>query len=100
MANDLSTKELTDVISEAFLEPFQEYRLSKPLAPLPINEESPIPEVSEHRIHLRLAKLNLSKACGPDDIPNYVLKDYADLIFFPASKSLFSKNSVFPGCGS
>ena len=33
-----------------------------------------------------LASLNPSKACGPDDIPNWLLKEYAELLAFPVSK--------------
>ena len=33
-----------------------------------------------------LASLNSSKACGPDDIPNWLLKEYAELMAFPVSK--------------
>ena len=33
-----------------------------------------------------LTSLNPSKACGPDDIPNWLLKEYAELLAFPVSK--------------
>jgi len=55
---NLSAKELADVISEAFLEPLEEYRLPQPLAQLPVDEDSPeLIEVSEMRIY----KLNLRR---------------------------------------
>ena len=37
-----------------------------------------------------LATLNPSKACGPDEIPNCLLKEYAELFAFPVSKIINS----------
>ena len=53
---------------------------------LTIDDESSIPEVTETRNQSLLEKLNPSKACGPDKIPNWLLKEYADLISFPVYK--------------
>ena len=33
-----------------------------------------------------LASLNPSKTCEPDNIPNWLLKEYAELLAFPVSK--------------
>ena len=41
-----------------------------------------------------LASLNPSKACGPDNIPNWLLKEYAQLLAFPVSKII---NASFEG---
>lgn len=68
---NLSANKLVNVINEAFkfLEPLEEYRL--PLAQLPLDEDSmELTVVSELRIYKLLTKLNPSKACGPDEIPN------------------------------
>ena len=84
---DLSMKELADAINVTFLEPLEEYRLPKALSHLPLDDElAEFPEVSESRIQTTLAKLNPSKACGPDGIPNWLLKDYAELLAFPITK--------------
>ena len=37
-----------------------------------------------------LATLNPSKACGPDEIPNWLLKEYAELLAVPVSKIINS----------
>ena len=79
-------KELASVINQALFEPLEEYRLPQKLAKLTVNDESSIPEVTELRIQSLLAKLNPSKACGLDKIPNWLLKEYADLISFPVCK--------------
>ena len=84
---DMSYKELANVINQAFLEPLEEYRLTQPLIKLPVDEDSPeLLEVSELRVMKLLASLNPSKACGPDDFPNWLLKEYAELLAFPVSK--------------
>ena len=84
---NLSAKELADVINEAFLEPLEEYRLPQPLAQLAVDGDSPeLIEVSEMRICKLLVKLNPSKSCGPDEIPNWLLKENAELLAFPLSK--------------
>ena len=83
---DLNQIELVNVNNQAFLEPMEEYRLPQALPKLTINDELSIPEVTETRIQSLLEKLNPSKACGPDKIPNWPLKEYADLISFPVYK--------------
>lgn len=70
---NLSANKLANVINEAFkfLEPLEEYRLPQPLAQLPLDEDSmELTVVSELRIYKLFKKLNPSKACGPDEIPN------------------------------
>lgn len=67
-------------INKGFLEPLDDYKLDSPLAKLPL-EESPIfLQVSEIRVLNYLLKPNVNKACGPDEIPNWFLKEYADII--------------------
>ncbi len=80
----LSKKEIADAINKAFLEPLDEYRLPKTLDKVPIeNENAEFPEVSEWRVQTTLSRLNPSKAGGPDGIPNWLLKDYSELLAFP-----------------
>lgn len=68
-----SAKELANAINEAFLEPLKEYHLPQPLAQLPVDEGSmEVTEVLKLRTYNFLTKLNPSKSCGPDEIPNYV----------------------------
>ena len=85
---DMSHGELANVINQASLEPLEEYRPTQPLTKFPVDEDSPeLLEVSELRVMKLLASLNPSKACGPDNIPNWLLKEYAELLAFPVSKT-------------
>ena len=71
---NLSDQDLANAGNEAFLEPLEEYRLPQPRTKLRIDEDTPeLPEVSEMRIFKLLAALNPSKACGPEEIPNWML---------------------------
>ena len=78
---DCNNQELANIINQAFLEPLEEYRLEQPLTKFPVPTDSPkLHEVSELRIMKLLATLNPSKACGLDEIPNWLRKEYAEQI--------------------
>lgn len=84
---ELSPNDLANAINDAFLEPLLEYRLHQLLTRLPTDEiSSKFPDTSELRIHKLLSKLTLSKASGPDDVPNWLLREYADPLAYPVSK--------------
>ncbi len=88
---NLSKVELADAINKAFLDPLEEYRLPQPLNRLPVEEESALyPKVSELQVQVALAKINPSKPCGPGEIPNWLLKEYAMLLAYPVSKIINS----------
>ena len=54
----------------------EKYRLPRSLAQIPLEEDSAhLPVVSELCIARLLAKLNPSKACGPDEVPNWLLRE-------------------------
>lgn len=87
---NISEQDLANTISKVFLEPLEEYRLPQPLTKLPIKKDTPeLSDVSEMRISKMLAVLNPSKVCGPDEIPNWVLKDYAEILSSPISTIIF-----------
>ena len=78
---DCNNQELANIINQAFLEPLEEYRLEQPLTKFPVPTDSPkLHEVSELRIMKLLAILNPSKACGLNEIPNCLRKEYAEQI--------------------
>ena len=79
-----STKGLANDINKAFLSPM---RLFVPLPwnfshSIARNIETPI-TVTRDSFYLKLSKLNLKKAQGPDGIPSWLLKENADLLAGP-----------------
>ena len=87
---DCDNQELANTINQAFLAPLEEYRLEQPLTKFPTAMDSKLREVSELRVMKLLASLNPSKACRPDEIPNWLLKEYAELLAVPVSKIINS----------
>jgi len=87
---NLSKHELANSINKAFLEPLEEYRLFCPITRLALEKDLPeFLEVSEERVWKMLSKLNpFLKSCGPARIPNWLLREYADLIAFRVCRIL------------
>ena len=86
---NLTPHELANTINKAFLEPLEEYRLPCSRNPLPLEEISPeFLEVSKERVFKLLSKLNPAKSYGPDAIPNWFLREYAEFLALPVSKIL------------
>ena len=54
--------DIANVINKAFLEPLEDYRLATPLPPLPLENNSTFPVVSEERILKLLSQFNPPKA--------------------------------------
>ena len=80
---NLSTQDLANSINKAFLESLEEYRLSCPITHLALEKDSPeFLEVSEESVWKVLPNLNPSKSVVPDRIPNWLLREHADLIAF------------------
>ena len=87
LIENLSDQDLANAINEAFLESLEHYRLPQPLTKPHTDEDTPeLPEFTEKRIFKLLAALNPSKACGPDEILNWMFKEYAELLSFLISR--------------
>ena len=85
----LSEQELANKINEAFLDPLSVYKLSSPLLPLELEVNNPeFLVVTEETVYSYLSKLNPAKTCGPDEISNWLLRDYAAILAFPISTIL------------
>ena len=75
-------REVADHINHALLEPLEEYRLTEDIPKLPLEEDQP-PEflvVTAQDVYTRLSRLNPAKAGGPDGIPNWILRGYAEFL--------------------
>ena len=84
----MSNKDITDLINTALLEPMQIYQ---PLDCLPpIDENSEVLKLDAYSVYSALLTLNPRKASGPDEVPNWLLKDYADFLANPVCDILNS----------
>lgn len=89
----LSSTELANFINDSFLEPMKDFC---PLTDddLQIDPSSTSPEIIPDYVTTplstfhKLKSLNPSKAPGPDCIPNWILKDYAEILSNPISTVL------------
>ena len=87
--SELPFKEQANAINSALLKALEEYKLPAPLERVPLESDSPeILRVTEQRVQRALEVLNPSKACGPDRTPNWLLKEYCDLVAYPITEIL------------
>ena len=84
----LNPQEQANIINTAFLAPLDEYKLLEPLDHLPLEDLPIFLEVTEERVQQALAKLNPNKASGPDNLPNWIFKEYSYILAFPIMKIL------------
>ena len=76
----LPLSEVADYINHALLEPLEEYQLTEDIPKLP-----EFLVVTEEDVYTRLSRLNPAKAGGPDGIPNWILREYAEFLAYPIS---------------
>jgi hypothetical protein len=76
-------RELANIINTAFLEPIEEYRLVVLPPCHDLEESTEVLTVTEMRVEKALAKLKPGKASGPDNIPNWLLRDYSRIVALP-----------------
>ena len=84
---NLSPTVIANKINEAFLEPMQPF---KSLECTQVNNEVPLDLVNESYVLNALIHLSANKATGYDGIPNWLLKDYADILSHPITSILNS----------
>ena len=65
------------------METLDQYKLSTPLAYHDLEESPEIPVVGVERVQKALAALNNHEASGPNEIPNWLLKDLSEIIAQP-----------------
>ena len=59
---------------------------------LPLEENPVFLEVPTYRVYDNLIHLNKYKAPGPDSLPNWVLKEYAELLAQPAVTDILNSS--------
>ena len=83
--SNLSLEEQASRINKIFLDSLNEYSLQFPLPKLPLEESPVFPNLSEIMVHKALSKLKINSAAGPDEIPNWCLKEYSLILALPVS---------------
>ena len=79
----LSEQNLANTNNAAFVKPLEPFQR---LESVPTPEEESTPMIlHESAILSALEKLKPRKAAGPDEIPNWLLKEYADILPYPVS---------------
>ena len=89
--SNLSLEEQTSKINTIFLDSLNGYSLKFPLPKLPLEESPVFHDVSEIMVHKTLSKLKINSAAGPDEIPNWCLKEYSSILALPVSLSLMHR---------
>ena len=87
---------LAEKINQAFVSVMIDYSPLADSARVSADDDDPI-VVNEHYVARKLREVSTSRASGPDDIPNWVLKEYSDILAVPNADILnasFSEVSV------
>ena len=85
---DLSELEIANKINSAFLPPMVNFQ---PLMPIAAHEDEPyVLSVSESAVLAALKQLNPRKAAGPDCVPNWLLREYTEVLVEPVTAILNS----------
>lgn len=74
----LSRQQIANETNLGFLESLESFRpLNRSTTRVALEEDDEIPTVDLTRVYSALVKLNKHKASGPDDLPNWFLRDFA-----------------------
>ena len=95
---DLSKLDQVNAISAALPGAVGRIPITIPPPRLRLEESPDIPHVTESRVEKILVKLNSSKVSGPDQIRNWLLKEFCDSVAFPYTEILnpsFKRTAVY-----
>ena len=86
---EMSRREIANAINSALLEPLQTFEsFDLSTVYLALEDDVEFLEVSTYRVYNSLLHLNKYKASGPDGLPNWLLKDFAELLVDPVTDIL------------
>lgn len=89
-------KTLAQNINEVFINTMKDYSSLTDSVQVPIHDDKPI-SVTEQAVLKKLLAVNISRAGGPDDLSNWVLREFAEILAEPVTDILntsFSENKV------
>ena len=95
---DLSQLDQVNAISAALRGAVGRIPITIPPPRLRLEESPDIPHVTESRVERILVKLNPSKVFGPDQIRNWLLKEFSDSVAFLYTEILnasFKRTAVY-----
>ena len=85
----MSREEIANAINLAFLEPLQLFQSLDPsTAYLTCDDEAETMEVPTHRVYYSLLRLHKNKTPGPDGHPNWLFKEFAEILSDPVTDIL------------
>ena len=84
----LPAREFANAINSAFLETTKAFTPLQAIPPFDANLDVLI--LSENDVSVALSKLNPRKASGPEGVPNWVLREYGDILSRPITSLLNS----------
>ena len=79
---------LSEKINEAFVSVMQGYSPLSENILVASEDDEPL-SVTEAAVARKLRAVSTSRAGGPDNLPNWVLKEYADIVAFPIWNAKF-----------
>ena len=85
---------LVDKINKAFVRVMDDYSPLTECVCVDMDDDQPI-SATEHSVARKLREISCARASGPDDLPNWVLKEYADILAAPIAEIL---NTSFSEC--
>ena len=95
LGQDTDVENLSNEINNIFINVMRNYTpLSEDIAVSVNDKEVPV-FVSESIVAKKLREISTSRSSGPDDIPNWVLKTFSDILALPVADII---NTSFQSC--
>ena len=85
---------LANKINKAFVSVMEDYSPLTDCVRVDMDDDQPI-SVNEHSVALKLCEISCARAGGPDDLPNLVLREHADILAASIAENL---NTYFLEC--
>ena len=85
---------LANKINKAFVSVMEDYSPLTDCVRVDMDDDQPI-SVNEHSVALKLFEISCARAGGPDDLPNLVLREHADILAASIAENL---NTYFLEC--
>ena len=85
---------LANKINKAFVSVMEDYSPLTDCVRVDMDDDQPI-SVNEHSVVLKLREISCARAGGPEDLPKWVLREYADILAAPIAEIL---NTSFSEC--